>query len=130
MRGMVRIATAARIIILSISFARANNQLTIVRDGASDYSIVLPPKPTPAEKLAAKELALYLQRMSGAPMLLQPPGPIPIKALIVAEGDRLKTLGAAPIELADHRDSFAIARDGERIILTGRSSRATLFAAY
>src|SRR2546423_3549840 len=114
MRGMSRVVSAGLVLLLSISLTHADEQLTIVRNGASDFAIVVPAKSSLEEKLAAKELAHYLQRMSGAAMLLQPPGTVPAKALIVAEYEHLKTLGSAPIDLPEHPDTYAIARDGER----------------
>ncbi|HOX37521.1 MAG TPA: DUF4838 domain-containing protein [Candidatus Brocadiia bacterium] len=40
-------------------------EITIIKDGASDYRIVIPSKPEPSEEYAARELQHFLEEMSG-----------------------------------------------------------------
>ena len=46
--------------------ATADAQLELARDGATDYRIVPSENPTEPEKFAAGELALFLERVTGA----------------------------------------------------------------
>ena len=41
-------------------------ELTLAVEGRSDYAIVAPPRPSPQERKAARELAIWLEQMTGA----------------------------------------------------------------
>ena len=101
----------------------------LVKDGNALAEIVVPEQAGPAELYAARELADYLRRISGATV------PIRTEAQ-AAKGSRIlvgRTRAAAPVlaELAQaDSDSFAVRRTGRDILLVGASERATLYAAY
>ncbi len=50
----------------------AAGEVTLVKDGRSDYEIVLPPDPVPAERLAARELQTFVEQASGAKLPIVP----------------------------------------------------------
>ena len=72
--------------------------LTIVRDGQSDYTIVIPDESIPSERTAAKELADHLEQMSGAklPMTRSSSGGRPgVASRVGAAGGVAKLAGTA-----------------------------------
>jgi len=96
-------------------------RLELARAGRTRYVIVVDRAATPAESLAASELASYLGRISGARFPMRS-GAGASHALVVrraAAGDPGLT-----------GDSYAIRTRGDSLILVGGSDRAVLFAAY
>ncbi|HEU4632286.1 MAG TPA: DUF4838 domain-containing protein [Gemmatimonadaceae bacterium] len=93
--------------------------ITLARDGRTRYTIVTTATEDGPERLAAGELARYLERITGARF--------PIAA---------SAAGRAPIVLRVARDSgsgeegYTIAVRGDTLLLTGGSGRAVLYAAY
>src|SRR5438034_11618857 len=80
----------------------ASANLTLVKDGKSDYVIVTAPDPTPAEQRGASELQGYIKQMSGAELpIVAHPGAMPAHAIITgpgpanlgSEGFQIKTVG-------------------------------------
>lgn len=105
--------------------------LNIVRDGRSEYVIVTPTKPSDAEDLAAKEIARYLKKISGADIAIQredASGEIPAKAIIISKTGGLASAGDGFISTED--DSIEVRPRGESLLLRGKSDRAVLYAAY
>ncbi len=102
----------------------------IAADGKSDYVIVIPPKPSPAEELAAEELSEYLERMSGARLAVSRSSRLPKRAIVVASSE---SLGKWESLLPDEKptgDDFTIAPSDERLLIVGGRGRSTLYAAY
>ena len=62
-------------LIMAISgIAYAADPLTIVKDGATDYTIVLSANASPSEQWASQELVDHLKQMSGAQLKVQTGG--------------------------------------------------------
>src|SRR5688572_30577476 len=96
--------------------------VTIVRDGKSDYVIAIPNNPSPAESLAADEVAKYVRQMSGATLPIQRGGRVPPRAIELAV--HFSKLPVPP-------ESYEISTRGERISITGeRQGRALLYGTY
>ncbi len=114
-----------------VAFRADAAKITIAADGQSDYSIVIPAKPSPAEQLAAEELSEYLEQMSGAklPVSRSLPG-APERAIVIANQEPLGKLAATIRHVALSGDAYLTWVDGERIIITGARDRATLYATY
>ncbi|MGB7160468.1 MAG: DUF4838 domain-containing protein [Tepidisphaeraceae bacterium] len=118
--------------LLSMSDARGAD-LTIVRDGKSDYTIWTPVKPTAAEALAAKEFAAYVERMSGAKLPVEGAAPGKKNVLIFAEWDSQlspempQSRGAA---VPRTPDDFSIHIYGDVLVVHGASGRGLLFGTY
>jgi hypothetical protein len=96
--------------------------LTIVKDGKSDYVIVTSPDATPPEKRGAEELQKYLKQMSGAelPIVLAgeqgPPGrTIVVRAASAEDGQNLGTEG------------FVIRSSGDMLTIAGARPRGTMY---
>ena len=96
-------------------------ELTIARDGKSDYSIVLPPQaspaPAPALKLAADEIAKYVEQMSGA-------------KLPVREGDIERGKPIIFVTMSPHAAHTVVRADDATILIAGDSPNGVLIAAY
>ena len=114
------------------STAAADNNLTLADQGRSDYSIVLPEKPTPVEKTAASELQTYLEKATGAklPIVSEKQAAGEKKTFLIGatvEGQKL--LGDLKLEDLDY-DGILLKRFGDRILLAGHPVRGTLYAVY
>ena len=115
--------------------ATAGVSLTLADDGRSGYTIVHSPNAAAAERLAAAELASYLERLSGAsfPVAENARGgraivlrTIPAEAAL--PGDTLDRGRWA--EDARRGDAYSVVARGDSLLLTGRSGRAVLYASY
>jgi hypothetical protein len=105
--GAVHVASGAR--------------LELARAGVAKYVIVAARDASPAESLAAAELASYLRRISGAPFIVRSEAgasrAIVVRRPSAAEGDLTG-------------DAYAIRVRGDSLLLVGGSDRAVLYAAY
>jgi hypothetical protein len=99
----------------------------LVRDGASEYEIVLPEEPTRVERFAASELQHYLQLMTEAqlPISHSASGPSVLVGRTLA-----KRHGVSLTKARVGWDGFVMKTDGEHLILAGRNQRGTLYAVY
>ena len=104
---------------LSGPFASAA-ELTIARDGKSDYSIVLPPQAPPALKLAADEIATYVEKMSAAKL--------PVREGDVGPRERGKPV--IFIAISPHAAHTVVRADDATILIAGDSPNGVLVAAY
>jgi hypothetical protein len=104
--------------------ALAQGRLKLAAGGASEFVIVTPARPAPAETFAAQELQRYLRLISGATL--------PIASN--ASGAARILIGGAAGDLAPLRnrgdDRYLIRIEGGQIQLAGASPRATLFSVY
>ena len=106
--------------------ATADAQLELARDGATDYRIVPSANPTEPEKFAAKELAMFLKRVTGAEFSIA----------TTAEGKRIhvgwtefaKEKGIDCEKLGE--EEWEIRTVGDDLILTGGRPRGTMYAVY
>ena len=108
-------------------------EVAIVKEGKSEHVVVTPVDPTPAEALAAAEVAAYVERLSGAKLPVEAAKPGQRKSIVVREfGHRLSP------EIAEQQaaqppgtpDDFLIYADGESVVITGASGRGLLHGAY
>ena len=94
----------------------------LAENGKTTYKILLPENADRVLRFAAKELAAYLKKMTGAcfPVLRE------------GEEDFCETffLLKAGKETDDQLDSFALLPEGKSLILEGVNPRSTLFAVY
>ncbi len=94
--------------------------LTLIEDGGSRYTIVLPEQPSAPEETAARELRMFLAQATGVTL--------PV-ALGTAPGPAIRVGGAYPGE-RPAPDAVVIKTDGEELILAGEGKRGTLYAVY
>ena len=97
--------------------AGAGVELTVARGGKSDYAIVVPPQASPAMKLAADEIARYVEQMSGAKL--------PIRSGDVERGRPVIFVARSP-----HASRAVVRVDGPTILVAGDPAGGVLHAAY
>jgi hypothetical protein len=88
--------------------------------------IVLRTPPSAADDLAAKELARYLQQISGAEFPVQrlaPADALPTRAIVIGAGGT-----TLPADLGG--DGFVMQTQGERLHLAGAGAQGTLYSIY
>lgn len=107
-----------------MSSGYAGERVVLIENSVPKISIVLPEKPSEAEKAAANELSEYFSKISGAAIsgcTMSASGLIPVY-LGEAAAPEFKKLAEVP-------DSFCLSIKPDRIDLTGKGD-GTLFAAY
>lgn len=92
---------------------------TLFKNGASEYSIVIPEDAPSSVKFAAKELKDGIEAVSGASL------PIVERD---ARGKRINV--GIPVYGLDDAEAFAWKSDGDDLSLWGGSDRGTLYAVY
>lgn len=107
--------------------ASAGADLTIVEEGASDYAIVVPDRPTAEETHAAEDLAQYLATATGAELPIVAAGEMPgAQRIFVGSASREVAPGVRELK----GDAFIVrAVDGD-LVLAGNPPRGTLYAVY
>ncbi|MEA1951955.1 MAG: DUF4838 domain-containing protein, partial [Planctomycetota bacterium] len=120
------------IFLSSGEFAEAQGRVALVRDGQPLCVLVLPEQPDDDEALAARELQVHFEKMSGAKLNIirgnSPPsdGMIPLKI-----GQSLWPKAEALIrKQSTDPSAFIISVQPRMIRLAGLSPEGTLFAAY
>jgi hypothetical protein len=105
--------------------------LTLASNGATDYVIVIPEKPTTQDQKAAQDLAQWLREMTGAqfPIVADSSALIPTE-ISIGRTNRLAqaNLPEAGAELGD--EGYAIATLDKRMFLTGGRKRGPINAVY
>ena len=107
--------------------------LTIAANGETRFVIVQQAGATLPEQTAAKDLADYLQQVTGAPFAVQQStniSAVPERAIIVGPGPVAQSLFP---EIALDKlgpEEFVIRAKGQRLLLAGGRPRGTLYAVY
>ena len=105
--------------------------LTLAKDGASDFIIVLPSDAGPAEEFAAEELAAHLEKMTGARLpVVRDPDPLPAHAILLGMSPRLKELGVTADPSALGKEGYVLRVVGDRFVIAGGRPRGTLYGVY
>lgn len=101
----------------------------IALDGWSDYVIVIGADCTQSEKTAARELALYIKKMSGATLRINTDDkPEAEKELVVGRTTREAEGDFDREELGD--EGFVIKTVGKKLFIVGGEKRGTLYGVY
>lgn len=107
------------------------HSLTLAENRQARATIVLGSEPSPQEITAAKELAEYLGKVTGAtfPVVAEPEG-VTGSRLLVGPSDEVKRLlGAENVEKLGPEE-FIVRVAGNDLLLVGGRPRGTLYAAY
>jgi hypothetical protein len=98
----------------------------LAKDGATDWKIVLPNKPTLVEQTAARELSEHLKLVTGADFQTLSEHDIP------ADGQSFIFVGnTAKAPQKDYKfDEILIQMDGGNLVLAGHPQRGCLYAVY
>lgn len=109
------------VILVALVRPAAAQRLTLVKDGRSDYTILLAPGATPAMRHGAEELQRFLKEMSGAelPVVEGHTGTKPPARSIRIETD--PKLG---------EEELRIRTDGSTLRILGGGKRGTMYGCY
>jgi hypothetical protein len=104
----------------------------LVDHGKSDYVIVLPDAPQPAEATAGRELQQFVKQATGAqlPIVAETQAPPSARQVVVGNCRRLKQLAPGLKLDALGHDGIVIRRVGDTLLLAGRPPRGSLYAVY
>lgn len=123
--------TVARLALIAVAVllcAHAVPALSITNAGQPVARIIVPRRPTATEQFAADELQSYLERISGATVVIGPEedfveGP----RLLIGNTDAGRSI--TPIE-GDEPETFVVRADGDDLVLRGATDRGTIYAVY
>ncbi|MBT7056310.1 MAG: DUF4838 domain-containing protein [Lentisphaerae bacterium] len=111
---------------------RPGPQLTLVSEGESDYTIVVPAQPTTQETKAAEELVHWLKEMNGVALPTVVEGESADIGKMISVGRTTRLAGAHVPERRSElgEEGYAIAVDGEDLLLFGGTRRGPLYAVF
>ena len=113
-----------------ISASDDNPPIVLAQDGSARYTIVIATEATEAEKLAAKELAYFLGKMTGAIFPVRHDDVATDMEIVLGDTARKKLSDLPPHLRTDNWEGFAIVREGDRLLIMGNIPRATLYGVY
>ena len=105
--------------------------IRLVRDGKSEYTIVLSKDASPSEKHAAQELQKFLLEISGAELPIATEGDkLPKRMIVLGDGKALRSLKVC-IDFRDLGDEgFAIKSAWPHLVIAGGRLRGTMYGVY
>lgn len=98
------------------------NQLTIVKNGNTDYEIVLPENADNLVKKAAKELQTYLKKITSADL--------PIVFHFATDPNKKKIILLNELDNTSSPHSINIKIEKNQLIIAGGNSKSVLYAVY
>jgi len=104
--------------------------LHLARDGKTTTAIVVGKAPTPDEQTAAKELAAYLHKVTGASFRIERETTQPQDKSGIYVGRTAFANTHIPHVTALAPDEWAMRSVGDSLVLTGGRPRGTLYAVY
>jgi len=120
------------LLLLPAAMTALGQELTLSRDGKSDYVIVVANEATPVERTASHELSDHLAKVTGAalPVVSEAEAPPGAPRVVVGDAPLTRKLlpGFDPARLAP--DAIRIKTVGPDLVLTGHPRRGTLYAVY
>ena len=122
---------AAVLAVVAVTASAYAQDITLVKDGKSEYTIVLSKEASLSEKHAAGELQDFLRQISGAELPIVTEGArLPNKMIVIGDGEARKALGVhiGFDQLGD--EGFAIRSAGPNIVIAGGRLRGTLYGVY
>ena len=127
-----RVSCFAVVWLSFVATALADEEVTIVRDGKSDYVIVVPDKATPVEQTAARELQQHLAAVTGVtlPVVSEAEAPRDMPRVSVGDGAATRKLLAGLSLGSLAPDTIVIRTAGRDLVLAGHPRRGTLYAVY
>ena len=121
-------------VMLALAFAGPTSRagtLTLAQDGHTDYVIVIATEAEAGEEMAAKELALFLGKMTGARFPITRDDTAPQAHEIVLGDTNRKARADVPSALrTENMERFAIWSEGQRLLIMGNVPRGTLYGVY
>ncbi|WP_176012842.1 DUF4838 domain-containing protein [Victivallis sp. Marseille-Q1083] len=133
MRKGFRKGFSMALLLGSLSLAGNAAALEIVKDGRSDYVIVVAADAIPAEKTAAGELQKYIQQLAGVKLpIVNTPRKSGHNILLGCTPEFLALAEdpALDAEWLDKADSVLLTVHGGNLFISGNRPRGTLYAVY
>ena len=117
---------------LCLTAAAAQTDLTLFRDGRSDYVIVKPADASPSQAYAAEELQSLIQQMGGGTLTIATDkAPLPAKAILLGNTKyTAQVLGAKPDLESLGTDGFRLCTKPPHVVILGSGVRGTLYGVY
>ena len=110
---------------LVVSQLTAQN-LTLLKNGRSDYKIVISSKANAIEVRAATEFQKYFHKISGLTLpMVNDATPVSSKEIVIGNTKRIRQQNARL-----HEDGIVIKSIGEKLLLTGGSRKGVLYSVY
>ena len=120
------------LLLFATALVSADEELTLSRDGKSDYVIVVPNRATPVEQTAACELRDYLAKVTGVVLSVLPDVESREDKPRIVLGNGVVTRAILPTfdpaKLSP--DAIVIKTVGRDLVLVGHPRRGTLYAVY
>lgn len=119
------------LIVINSNRINAQDNLTITKNGCSNYTIILSNEASPSEKFAVKELQKFLKIISGVTIPIyrdneKISGPL----ILVGDGILLRQIDDS-INYKDlGPEGFVIRTKGQNIILAGGRQRGTMYSIF
>ena len=127
----MRTITLAASVSVCLLLGHLAQAVTVVSNGKSDYSIVIPHDAIPAEHTAARELAHHVEQMSGAKLPIVSDAEFSGAAGILLGNNRcLPQLAVKPDWKQLGREGYLLRVAGEHLIIAGGRPRGTLYGVY
>jgi Domain of unknown function (DUF4838)/Glycosyl hydrolase family 67 N-terminus len=111
--------------------ALAQADLTLVKNGQSDYRIVIPANAIPSERYAAEELRHYLERMGGAKLpIVTDTEPAQSNEILLGDNAHLRKLQPTLDLEKVGTDGFVLRTEPGHLVIAGGRPRGTLNGVY
>ena len=116
---------------LIVGAQAAAEGLPLVKNGKSDYTIVLSKEASPSEEHAAEELQNFLFEISGAKLPIEIEGDtVPARMIVLGDGETRRLRGT-PIDIRALGDEgYTIRTFGPDLIIVGGRLRGTMYGVY
>ncbi len=124
----VVMSTAIMALLMALC-GNVHGDITLVREGQSDYTIVIDQRCSPSERHGAEELQMFLEQICGAKL---PISRIPVSGPMILVG-RSKVLDRLPVDIdfeALGNEGFVIKTVGPHLVLAGGRLRGSMYACY
>jgi hypothetical protein len=103
----------------------------LVRQGASDYVVVLSRDASPSEQWAAQDFVAHVKQMSGAELKVQAEADaVPERAVLIGDSKAVSALGVRVDAARLGDDGFVIRTVGPRLVIAGGRLRGTMYGVY
>ena len=115
----------------ALAVAAPAGAVRIVDEGRSDYQVVLPGAAIPAERFAAEELVVHLEKMTGAKLpIVDETDALPAHAILLGPSRHLKGLGVEVDWDKLGKEEHLIRAVGDRLVIAGGRPRGVLYGVY
>jgi hypothetical protein len=132
-REMINNCTPALVVLaMVVSTSLAEERLTLATNGRTDYVIVVGDDAIASEMTAARELAGYLAKVTGAqfPIMSEADAPAGEQKIMVGQTVGVRNLLPGIDWKALGHDGIVMKTSGDRLLLAGGRPRGTLYAVY